>query len=325
MGATAMSDAADGAHADVTTFDLGFLRAQGVAPEIVDGIARFRDRHPVPAALAGRVPRPTARYLGAGVWEQAAAALLSGRNVLLEGPKATGKNVLAQNLAAAFGRPEWDVSLHVDADAASLIGADTYADGRVRFRPGPIACCAAQGGLGVLDEVNMARSEALAVLHATLDDRRIIDVPGYDLISLDDATRFVATMNVGYEGTRELNEALASRFVVIAMPEPDVDQIVRLLRDRFPRLTGPAARQLATLFDEIRMKCAAGELSDRVLDLRGLIDAVALMEVGLDARRALEACVANKAFDAYERGLARDVIDARLPRSLGRGRLFERG
>ena len=73
------------------------------------------------------------------------------------------------------------------------------------------------------------------------------------------------------------------------------------------------------------MKCAAGELSDRVLDLRGLIDAVALMEVGLDARRALEACVANKAFDAYERGLARDVIDARLPRSLGRGRLFEQG
>ena len=30
----------------------------------------------------------------------------------------------------------------------------------------------------MLDEVNMAKSEAVAVLHATLDFRRVIDVPG---------------------------------------------------------------------------------------------------------------------------------------------------
>lgn len=33
------------------------------------------------------------------------------------------------------------------------------------------------GGFGVLDEVNMAKNEALAVLHAALDFRRILDVP----------------------------------------------------------------------------------------------------------------------------------------------------
>ena len=39
------------------------------------------------------------------IWEQAIAALLCGKNLLLTGGKATGKNVLAENLAAAFGRP----------------------------------------------------------------------------------------------------------------------------------------------------------------------------------------------------------------------------
>ena len=41
--------------------------------------------------------------------EAAIAALLCGENLLLAGSKATGKNVLAENLAQAFGRPAWDV------------------------------------------------------------------------------------------------------------------------------------------------------------------------------------------------------------------------
>ena len=42
--------------------------------------------------------------------------------------------------------------------------------------------------------VGMAKNESLAVLHATLDFRRIIDVPGYDRIELAPCTRFIATM-----------------------------------------------------------------------------------------------------------------------------------
>ena len=84
------------------------------------------------------------------------------------------------------------------------------------FRPGPVSCCGVSGGFGILDEINMARNEALAVLHSILDFRRAIDVPGYNRIRLREETRFIATMNYGYAGTRELNEALASRFVVIS-------------------------------------------------------------------------------------------------------------
>ena len=47
------------------------------------------------------------------------------------------------------------------------------------------------GGFGILDEINMARNEALAVLHSVLDFRRVIDVPGYDRIEVADDTRFI--------------------------------------------------------------------------------------------------------------------------------------
>lgn len=97
---------------------------------------------------SGRPPRPAGgRRTGALVPASStmarrsgrgrATALLCGEHLLLAGPKATGKNVLAENLAAAFGRPAWDVSMYVNVDAAALIGADTLQDGQVAFREGP--------------------------------------------------------------------------------------------------------------------------------------------------------------------------------------------
>lgn len=52
----------------------------------------------------------------------------------------------------------------------------------------------------ILDEINMAKNHAVSVLHATLDYRRSIDVPGYSRIVLHPATRFIGTMNYGYAG-----------------------------------------------------------------------------------------------------------------------------
>lgn len=301
---------------------LDFIARQGVDPAVVAGIGEFRAEHPTPERHAARVPDPHFRYLGKEVWEEAATALLCGENLLLSGPKATGKNVLAQNLACAFGRPEWDLSLHVDIDATLMLGSDTFVDGKVVFRPGPVCLSAQEGGFCVLDEVNMARGEALAVLHAALDHRRIVDVPGYGLVRLDGATRFIATMNVGYAGTRELNEALASRFVVVAMPPLDRDGIERLLRSEFPGLRPAAARQIAELYCELRLKCEHGEITERALDLRGLVGAVRLMERGLPADRALRCCIVNKVFDPYERSLVEDAVTARVPRSWRKGDLF---
>ena len=299
-----------------------FLESEGVDRALLDGVRAFRAQYGAGEEHADRVPRPEYFYYGKKTWELALAALLAGKNLLLAGPKATGKNVLSENLGALFGRPVWNVSFHINTDAAYLIGTDTY-DGRaVSFRPGPIWLCAAKGGFGVLDEINMAKNESLAVLHATLDFRRIIDVPGYSRIRLAPSTRFIATMNYGYAGTRELNEALASRFMVINMPLIDRENLEKLLLQQHPTLKRDYAQQLTALFEEIRKKCESSEISTKALDLRGLLAAVNLVYHGLDMRDALNIGIINKSFDAFERTLVEDIVSARIDGKLTKADIF---
>lgn len=301
---------------------LDFLRTQGIDEGTLARIEAFRNAHPTPEAQQYRVPQPKYMYYGADVWRRALAAILAGENLLLVGPKATGKNVLAENLAAVFGRPQWDISFYLNTDAASLIGADTFKNGEVSLRRGPIYQCAVEGGFGVLDEINMAKNESLSVLHATLDFRRIIDVPGYERIALDPCTRFIATMNYGYAGTRELNEALASRFVVINMPVISPENLQKLMLSQYPTLKAEYARELAALFDELRVKCSGAEISTKALDLRGLMAAIGLTREGLTLDEALELGITNKSFDDFERALVADVIAARIPEGLDARELF---
>lgn len=298
------------------------LRDEGIDPALLEEIQAFRTQHPAPPEAQSRIPVPRYLYYGKEIWESAAAALLCGEHLLLAGPKATGKNVLAENLATVFGRPAWDVSMYVNVDAAALIGADTLQKGEVVFREGPICRCARMGGFGVLDEVNMAKNEALAVLHATLDHRRVIDVPGYERITLDDAARFIGTMNYGYAGTRELNEALVSRFAVLDMPVISDEDLQKLLRRTFPALSPQWAQQFALLFHDLRQKCDSGEISTKTLDLRGLLGSLRLMETGIPSGQALRLGIINKAFEPFERQLAADTVWARIPQNIGRSQLF---
>ena len=302
---------------------LEFLKNEKISPDLIRGVEAFRKAYPVTGGeYQNRVPEPAYHYLGREVWEKALAALLAGKNLLLCGPKATGKNVLADDLAACFMRPAWNISFHINMDASWLIGTDTYDGNKVTFRPGPVWLCAHEGGFGVLDEVNMARNEALAVLHSTLDHRRMIDVPGYDKIDVHPAARFIGTMNYGYAGTRDLNEALSSRFVILSMPAITDTDLDRLLAERFPAMKDKIRGQFVKLFAEIDKKAQNAEVSDRALDLRGLLDALSLMEQGIAAGSALEMCVVNKTFDAYERTLIRDAIDARIPQDLAGTDIF---
>ena len=289
-----------------------FLEQEHISPALLDGVRAYRAQYPAEPALQGRIPQPRYHYYGKEVWEAAIAALLCGENLLLAGSKATGKNVLAENLAQAFGRPAWDVSFHVSMDAAGLIGMDTFENGQVTFRPGPVYLCAKHGGFGVLDEINMAKNEALAVLHAALDFRRAIDVPGYDRVTVDPAARFIGTMNYGYAGTRELNEALVSRFTVIRMPTLDEAQLCELLRADVPEAAEENIRRCVGLFLDLNAKAVNGEISTNSVDLRGMIAALRLMTDGMAPNEAIAVSITNKCFDEYEYALVRDVVMTRF-------------
>ena len=301
-----------------------YLQKLNINENLKKEINSYRESYPVSHELLYRIPKPDNLYYGDEIWNQAVTALLCGENILLVGHKATGKNIFAENLAAAFGRPKWDISFHVNMDAASLIGMDTFINGEVTFRPGPVYSAAKSGGFAILDEINMAKSEAMAVLHATLDFRRTIDVPGYDRIDLHPATRFIATMNYGYSGTKELNEALVSRFAVIKMPMISKDNLIKLIQDKFETISEQAAEEFANVFLDLQKKCENSEISSKALDIRGLLDSIALMEKGLEVHTALDMGITNKSFDMYEQTLIKDTIGARISKKIKTEDLFKK-
>ncbi len=299
------------------------LREQGVNEALLKQVEEFIKDHPLSEEEAERLSEPSFIYYGKTVWEKAISAILAGQNLLLYGPKATGKNVLADNLAWLFKRPSWNISFHVNTDSNSLIGADTFKNGEVQFRQGPIAACAEQGGFGILDEINMARNDAIAVLHAVLDYRRIIDLPGYHRIHLRPETRFVATMNYGYVGTRELNEALTSRFLVIQVPTIGIQELKKLISTQFPTLKKDYVEQFALLFNDLQMKSDHAEISTKGVDLRGLLAAIGLMQKGLSPLQAMEMGIIYKTFDRFEQDIVRDVVLLRIPDIKDSSELFE--
>lgn len=303
--------------------ELEFLEEQGVDEGLIRKVEEFRRTYETPAEASHRIVKPAIPFYGKEILEMAIAGILMGENLLLTGPKATGKNILAENLAWIFNRPSYNVSFHVNTNSGDLIGTDTFTDNEVKLRKGSIYQCAEYGGFGILDEINMAKNDAVSVLHATLDYRRSIDVPGYDKIDLHPAARFIGTMNYGYAGTKELNEALVSRFLVIDMPAQTEESMDFIFRRMFPKAKADAVKQFIGVFLDLQLKAANSEISTKPLDLRGLLAAMKIIDTGLSPRRAVTMGVVNKTFDIFEKEIVEDVVYTRIPEDWTRDDVYE--
>ena len=302
--------------------NLDFLREQNVSESLLKDIDNFRKQYPVEEKMRVRIPNPPIPFYGKELLEMSIAALLKGENLLLSGGKATGKNILAENLAYIFGRPSYNISFHVNVDSAALIGTDTFIDNEVRLRKGMVTLCAENGGFGVFDEINMAKNDAVSVLHAALDYRGIIDIPGYERIELHPATRFIGTMNYGYAGTKELNEALVSRFMVINMPKQDEETVSLILKTYFPEIKENALKQFVGLFMDLQLKAEHSEISTKSVDIRGMIGALKTIQTGLKPTSAVNMGITNKSFDIFEREIVEDIVMTRIPEDWTKSDVF---
>ena len=302
--------------------ELEYLQNQGVSAGLLKDVENFRNKYTLDESVKSRVVKPRIEFYGKDILEMAIAAILQGENILLTGSKATGKNVLAENLSYIFNRPSYNISFHVNIDSSSLIGCDTFVDNEVKLRKGPIYNCAEYGGFGIFDEVNMAKNDAVSVLHSVLDYRRIIDVPGYDKITLHEAARFIGTMNYGYVGTRELNEALVSRFMVIDMPSITEETLMKLLTTEYPDANVKGLEQFAGLFMDLQSKAENGEITTKPLDLRGMIAAIGTIKWGLTPSGAIRMGIINKSFDSFEREIVEDIVMTRIPEDMKASEIF---
>ena len=119
-------------------------------------------------------------------------------------------------------------------------------------------------------------------------------------------------MNYGYEGTRDLNEALLSRFVIIKMPRISDDDLKYLIKTHYPYLKETYIIDLTNFFRDLKDKAEAHEISESAPDLRGMFDGLDLVKEGLELKEAMRLSLVNKVFDDYEAGLIEDLLKARF-------------
>lgn len=288
------------------------LRVQGISEKLIEDILYFRKYFDLNKDLEYRITKSSTYFYGKDILSMCISAILEDENILLSGPKATGKNILADNLSEIFGRPQWNTSFHINTDSSTLIGTDTFIDNEVKLRRGSVYECAINGGFGVFDEINMAKNDAIVVLHSALDYRRVIDVPGYDRVSLHTATRFIGTMNYEYAGTKELNEALVSRFMVIDIPAIEEDKLMLILKEEFKDADEEKLIQFAGIFLDLQLKSQNGEISSKSVDLRGLIGSLKAIRRGLEPKLAINMGMTSKSFDLYEKEIVGDIIKTRI-------------
>lgn len=247
-------------------------------------------------------------------------AILAGKHVILEGVKGTGKNTLINLVAYLFGRPLYTYSFNKYSDVDSIVGSNILKDGNVEFKPHQLteALEDEDGAWFIADEINMARGDTLAFLHELLDDRGEIEIPAYGKIQKNRHFRFIGTMNYGYTGTADLNEAFADRFEIIHIDPLTVNEIAELLQASTPKLNNEFAGYLGKIYHDCHRLASEGEISSRGVTIRGLKSAVELIvDYGLQWRLAFNTSILNKTFDDYEKSKINDIINATLPTNVG--------
>lgn len=293
------------------------LSGQGFSKEDINKVVTFRKEYDVPGLTEhDRMPNPVMFYIGGQTLKLCVNTLLAGYHLLLEGGKGVGKNTLIETLAFMFKRPLYEYPFNGGTDVNSIIGEDTLTvdtagNTIVKFKEHQLLS-AMQDPAGAWfcgDEINMTRSEVLSVLHMVTDYRAKLDVPGYGVVQSHPAFRFIGTMNYGYMGTSELNEAFSDRFVIVHVPPMNDHDFIGALKYNFETLTTNVASRLVKLFRDLDMKAQSGAITSRSVTVRGLSQAIGLVKLGTDPFLALECCVTNKAFDSFERTQIKDTIN----------------
>lgn len=141
-------------------------------------------------------------------------ALKHGDNVLLYGPTQSGKTSLPLAYAEARGMRAVTISGDAAMDPSELFGHRTLRDGADGYEENHVTEVIRNGGVLVIDEINMFSPKILSPLFSLLDHRREIRIreKGGEVVKAHEDLVVVATMNPRYAGTMAASEALLDRF-----------------------------------------------------------------------------------------------------------------
>ena len=190
---------------------------------------------------------------GSPFFAEVESALDAGKGIALMGPRGTGKTTTVRKLAMSRNKPLIIIPVHADMQIEEVRGETVLRDGCSFFQPGPLVTAAKDGGWVLLDEVNLGRPGLTAWLNPILDDDGIVSIPQTgEQFAVHPEFRAFLCFNIGYHGTRALNEALLDRCRVIHFCYWPAREEIAVLRQRLPRLSDVDLERMVKVANGIR-------------------------------------------------------------------------
>ena len=157
-------------------------------------------------------------------------------NVLVWGPKGTGKSELIKKFAEDTGLPYWQVMGQEGLRADELLGHWELTGGTSKWVDGIIPRAVRQGGILHIDEANVIEPAILSRLDELLDSKRqlnMTDLNG-EIIKAHPDLFIILSMNPPiYEGLKKLPEHIWSRLTKkywLDYPPPEIE--LKVLKDK---------------------------------------------------------------------------------------------
>ena len=155
-------------------------------------------------------------------------------NLLLVGRPGTGKTTIINAIAAMTKMPIYTVpiSKHTEEDFAE--GKNKVVEGKIGFVETELLKAFEHGGIVVCEEINLADPGVImGSLGQALEYPYVIMKDGYKPVYRHPLCIIIGTMNTGTAGSRQLNEALSSRFKnTYILDDPDKKDFLKILSSK---------------------------------------------------------------------------------------------
>ncbi len=313
---------------------------------------RERQRQRLTPDQIARVPQKVNYVPQGNEVTYATAALLydTWAPPLLMGPKGSGKSTMVEALAEILHLPLCRLSGGIDVNADYLLGTKTLepiesapqqliakialncakageprqpkefkqiSGGQVSMKvvhePGILLQAVTNGEMILVDEINVLIPEVTSILHTLLDWQRTITVPGLGEVKAHPDFRLVAAMNVGYMGTRPLNNAFRDRFRGIQIQGISRDTLVDLLSQKVDeKIAAQLADIYESLYDSVYSPTGA-TLTESCISLRSLLRAAEEISMSVASQKEIVlSCLTESIESESERTQVKDLIEMRM-------------
>lgn len=161
------------------------------------------------------------------------------------GPTGCGKTSCLKQIAARLNMPVYEITGHNRLEFPEMVGHHTVVSGNMQYVYGPLARAMTDGGMFILNEIDLLDPSTAAGLNSVLDGSPLtVAENGGEIIKPHPEFRFVATGNSNgagdstglYQGILRANLAFMDRFMVVEARYMAREREKMVLQARFPKL-----------------------------------------------------------------------------------------